>query len=368
MDVFQWDYNFETGLAEVDQQHKHLVKIINAFGQLLSQNKVDSAALENVLAELIAYTQYHFEEEEKLSCRAGVDQRHVQLHEAEHRNFLQEVTLLHQQLNMSRDEIGKDLFEFLMNWLACHILGSDVSLARQIKAIESGHSAGDAYLMEEKAVDKATGLLLKSLKNLFAQVSTRNRQLAELNQTLEIKISERTRALSEANQKLGKLALTDALTGLSNRRHGLQLLEQLWEEAAPNGTSLACLMIDADGFKAINDNFGHDAGDIVLRELAKQLKYAVRTDDIVCRLGGDEFLILCPKTDEKGALQIANLTCTKISALTVPVPGGAWQGSISVGVAAKTDAMKTPEDLIKAADRGVYAAKNAGKNCVKILY
>ncbi|MEA3363535.1 MAG: diguanylate cyclase [Thermodesulfobacteriota bacterium] len=175
---------------------------------------------------------------------------------------------------------------------------------------------------------------------------------------------QKTVALSKANQKLGELALTDVLTGLPNRRYAMQILEQLWAESLENNTSLACLMIDADGFKEINDSYGHDAGDIVLRKLAKELQYSVRTDDIVCRLGGDEFLIICPDTNKKGAMNIANITHANISELTIKVEGGAWQGSISVGVAVKTDSMKTLEELIKAADHGVYAAKEAGKNCV----
>jgi diguanylate cyclase (GGDEF)-like protein len=118
--------------------------------------------------------------------------------------------------------------------------------------------------------------------------------------------------------------------------------------------------------KEINDSYGHDAGDIVLRELSKQLKYFVRTDDIVCRLGGDEFLIICPRTDKEGLLYIAEWMHAQIAELTIPVPGGAWRGSISVGIAVKTSAMKEPEELIKAADNGVYAAKKAGKNCVKL--
>ncbi len=173
--------------------------------------------------------------------------------------------------------------------------------------------------------------------------------------------------LSEANQKLGELASTDVLTGLSNRRHAMQILERLWAESIKSNAPLACMMIDADGFKEINDSYGHDAGDLVLRELAKELQYAVRTDDIVCRLGGDEFLIICPNTTEEGSIHIANITHTKISELTVEVAGGAWQGSISVGVAVKTDSMRSPGDLIKAADRGVYAAKEAGKNCVRMV-
>lgn len=172
--------------------------------------------------------------------------------------------------------------------------------------------------------------------------------------------------LSEANQRLGILAMTDVLTGLSNRRHAMQILERLWVESIEKKTPVACMLVDADGFKEINDRFGHDAGDLVLRELAKQLQYAVRTDDIVCRLGGDEFLIICPNTNEEGCLHIANLTHAEIEALTVSVPGGVWRGSISVGVGAKTDSMKNLEELVRAADRGVYVAKAAGKNCVRI--
>jgi hemerythrin len=368
MDVFLWDHNFETGLIEVDQQHQRLVKVTNEFGNLLARDEIDSQAIEQIFAELVDYTQYHFKEEETLMSGAAVDQRHCEAHELDHRDFLEEVSLLHQQMATSTEESGKDLFEFLVNWLVCHILGSDMSLARQIKAIEQGSSAAEAYLLEERAVDKATGLLLRSLKNLFQQVSQRNRQLNELNQTLEIKIKERTQALSEANQKLGELASTDVLTGLANRRQALLLLERLWSESTAGDIPLACMMIDADGFKQINDNHGHDAGDVVLRELAKQLNYAVRTDDIVCRLGGDEFLIICPKTDVEGVLRIAQLTHQKISALSVPVIGGAWQGSISVGAAVRTAAMRGPEDLIKVADQGVYSAKNAGKNCVRMVH
>ncbi len=368
MDIFQWDENFETGVDEIDQQHRKLVRITNDFGEILSRDEVGVEAIEKVFAELVSYTQYHFEEEEKLARLAGIDMRHVENHENEHQNFLQEVSLLHHQMTIAKIDVSKDLFEFLANWLVCHILGSDKSLARQLEAIAAGNSADEAYHLEERTVDKATGLLLKSLDKLFQQVANRNQQLRELNQTLEIKIEERTRSLSEANQKLGELASTDVLTGLSNRRHALQLLEKLWAESTKKGCSLACMMIDADGFKAINDNYGHDAGDIVLRELAKHLTYAVRTDDIVCRLGGDEFLIICPQTDEQGVSRIAKLTHARISTLTVPVTGGVWQGSISVGFAAKTEAMQIPEDLIKAADRGVYAAKNAGKNCVKIVH
>jgi hemerythrin len=367
MDVLQWESSFDTGFAEVDRQHRHLVKLTNDFGSMLSENQLDDQGVETLYAELVAYTQYHFDEEEVLVKRHQLDQRHADDHAQEHRNFLQEVTLMHQQMTRSEQQNAQSLFEFLMNWLVSHILGSDMSMARQIRSIQSGVSAAEAYHQEERAVDKSTGLLLKSFNNLFRLVSRRNMQLFELNQNLEQRVAERTRSLFEANRKLGELALTDVLTGLPNRRHGMQTLERLWQEALEAELPLACMMIDADGFKAVNDNHGHDAGDQVLCELARQLKYAVRTDDMVCRLGGDEFLILCPKTDAQGAMQVAAQVHDQIRALRVKVPGGEWLGSISVGVAARTADMALPHDLIKLADRGVYAAKDAGRNCFRML-
>jgi len=125
------------------------------------------------------------------------------------------------------------------------------------------------------------------------------------------------------------------------------------------------MMIDADHFKEINDTYGHDAGDTVLCELARTLQHSVRTDDFVCRLGGDEFLIICPKTDSKGGLNIAQIVRSKVSEMSVKTGGGFWNGSVSIGLAGYHKNMKNYEALIKAADEGVYEAKKAGKNCVR---
>lgn len=365
MDVFTWNKNLETGIAAVDQQHQHMMEVINTFGNLLALNDVNSHATEELFDELVAYTKYHFSEEEKLMKAAGLEAQHLENHQRQHQGFIEEVSLMHDEIDCEDGCSGRNLFEFLINWLVYHILGTDKSMARQLAAIESGQQAEKAFKCGEKEAESSTELLLMALHNLFTQVSERNSKLVELNQTLEEKVEERTRALSEANQQLKELATTDALTDLPNRRHAIYMLQQLWQEAVEHHRPLACMMIDADGFKEINDNYGHDAGDIVLRELAKQLTYAVRTDDIVCRLGGDEFLILCPNTDQAGAFHVAQFTHARIAALSVPVPGGAWQGSISVGVGVRTALMKAPEDLIKAADQSVYAAKASGKNCVK---
>ena len=106
--------------------------------------------------------------------------------------------------------------------------------------------------------------------------------------------------------------------------------------------------------------------DEVLRQLAHTLKDSVRTDHFTARLGGDEFLIICPDTDLNGALIIAEKMRCVVDAMRVPTGNdGVWKGSISVGVACRAEAMKGPDDLIKAADNGVYLAKEAGRNCVR---
>ncbi|MES9906313.1 MAG: diguanylate cyclase [Sedimenticola sp.] len=296
MESFRWDQHFITGLSEVDQQHHHIVDVLNQYGDLLAQHEVTYADIEAIFGELRGYATYHFDEEEKLMAKAAIDPRHFQHQVDEHRHFLQEVTSRYNTITPENLDNAKSLLEFLSHWLAFHILGIDQSMARQIAAIEAGQSAEDAYLSNEKRGSNATKPLLAALNGLFTQVSNRNRELLELNQTLEEKVLERTEALLEANKSLELMALTDTLTGLPNRRHAMHYLAGMWQKSTEEGSPLACMMIDADKFKQINDTYGHDAGDEVLRRLAIELKYSVRTDDLVCRLGGDEFFIICPNT------------------------------------------------------------------------
>lgn len=365
MSVFKWDYNFETGLPEVDRQHRDLLDKLNQCGELLVQDTPDPTALDNLFHDLYCHTEQHFLEEEKLMESFAVDLRHRESHTAEHANFLQEISFMHRDLGLGDNDAQLALLQFHNNWMAYHLLGSDKSLSRQIAAIETGLNAKEAYENEEQEANQATKTLLDALNNLFQQASRRNRQLVEMNLTLEAKVTERTLALSEANQNLEELALTDVLTQLPNRRHAMRRLAQLWEETVHEGISLSCMMIDADGFKAVNDHYGHSAGDTVLFELARRLREAVRSDDIVCRLGGDEFLVICSDTPLKGGMHVAELVRKSVSELRVPIAENEWHGSISIGVASRTPAMTGPDDLIKAADEGVYAAKRAGRNCIR---
>jgi len=367
MESFVWDQHFVTGLTEVDLQHHHLVDVINKFGELLTQPQgVAFDDIEKVFGELAEYAKYHFTEEESLMDKAGVDQRHCEHHRIEHVKFFEEVAQMHAAISRDNPDTAKPLLKFLIYWLAYHILGSDQSLAKQITAIRAGKTANEAYLAEERMKEGAVEPLLHALNGLFKQVSERNRELQLLNQTLEARVEERTMELAAANQRLQEIALTDVLTGLPNRRFAMRRLEQAWEESKSENSPLACMMIDADGFKQVNDNHGHDAGDEVLRQLSRNLRYVVRNDDIVCRLGGDEFLVICPRTPLDGAHQLAEKLCREVAAMRVRVGTGEWSGSISIGVAVRKSEMGNFEALIKAADEGVYTAKKNGRSCVAV--
>ena len=360
MASFQWDENYVTGIDTVDAQHQELVRIINDLGELLMcATPVKEAVLRAVIEQLFNYTQEHFRDEEQLMQTHGIDPRHFSHHQRAHQHFIQEIAILSadpQLLNRAHS-----MLKFLVDWLAYHILGSDQSMALQLQMIREGHSAETAYTAYQQLGMRATEPLLVALHRLFEQVSQRNRALYELTLTLESKVEARTRELALANKHLEELSLTDVLTGLPNRRHAMRVLQTEWDM---HTLPLSCVMLDGDGFKQVNDTYGHAAGDQVLSALAHCLKTHIRTDDLACRLGGDEFLIVCPQTDLLGALHLAEQLRQTVNTLRIRVGDGIWQGRISVGVATRIETMPRLDDLLKCADEGVYLAKRSGRNQV----
>jgi len=365
MASFRWDTYFATGIAEVDKQHFYLVGLINKFARLLTENELHFDDIERVFQELTEYTVYHFQAEEKMMEDAHIDSRAYAGHIKAHTDFLSKVTEMHAGISAENITAAKHLLDFLTHWLVYHILGMDQNMAKQLDSIKKGSTAEQAYLSEHREVDSATEALLSALNGLLSQVSERNKELQQLNQSLELKVRERTQALQDANLHLHQLAITDTLTNIPNRRFAMAHLSLLWEKVQRKNTPLSCLMIDIDYFKAVNDNYGHDAGDKVLLEISQKLQQTLRTDDIVCRLGGDEFLVICENTEFLGAMHIAQLLCSGIAELKMEFGRAIWLGSVSIGVASKNPEMTGIEQLIKMADQGVYLAKHAGKGCVR---
>jgi two-component system, cell cycle response regulator len=170
--------------------------------------------------------------------------------------------------------------------------------------------------------------------------------------------------LAVAHRRLEQDALTDVLTGLPNRRYLIDRLAHDWTAARRGGTPLACMVVDIDHFKAVNDTFGHDVGDEVLRSVANVLQRHVRGTDVVCRFGGEEFVVISA-TDFDSALQFAERLRRAIEEeLPRPLSPFGRPVTVSIGVDVRSPQTRSPEALLKAADEGLFLAKRSGRNCV----
>jgi two-component system cell cycle response regulator len=172
--------------------------------------------------------------------------------------------------------------------------------------------------------------------------------------------------LRETVTRSVEMAVTDGLTGLYNRRYMEGHLATLAHQAAHHRKDLSLLVLDIDYFKSVNDTYGHDAGDDVLREFARRLRKAVRGIDLVCRFGGEEFVVVMPEADAATAMTVAERIRERVAATPFPIAGRTREIPItlSVGVASANGPADTPETLMKRADQAVYAAKRDGRNRV----
>jgi two-component system cell cycle response regulator len=163
---------------------------------------------------------------------------------------------------------------------------------------------------------------------------------------------------------LEDLAYRDELTELPNRRGSSRQLEVLISRARRHGQQLALLLIDADRFKAVNDDHGHAAGDVVLREVAHRLRERMRREDLVGRWGGEEFVVALPETTPDAAAAVAESLRAAIGETSIEAHGAALRVTVSIGVAAWTG--EDVEDIVDRADRALYAAKAAGRDRVVV--
>lgn len=163
---------------------------------------------------------------------------------------------------------------------------------------------------------------------------------------------------------LEDLAYRDELTELPNRRGSVRQLEVLISRARRHGQQLCVLLVDADRFKAVNDDHGHAAGDLVLRELACRLRDRVRREDLVGRWGGEEFLVALPETTPDAATAVAESLRAAVAGAPVDAAGVELGVTVSIGVAGWTG--EPLEELVDRADQGLYAAKAAGRDRVVV--
>lgn len=184
----------------------------------------------------------------------------------------------------------------------------------------------------------------------------------------EVELNARVRAASRTVQlqrKLTRLALTDALTGIANRRAFMDRLEAEVSRARRHGNALSVIMADIDHFKRVNDTHGHGAGDVVICDTVARMGTRIRRSDMLGRLGGEEFAVLLPETDAPAAMALAEQLRRAVDAETFQVAEGcALPVSISLGVAQWTADDKSAEELLSRADQALYQSKETGRNRV----
>ncbi|MBD2677847.1 MULTISPECIES: EAL domain-containing protein [Nostoc] len=206
----------------------------------------------------------------------------------------------------------------------------------------------------------STRLWQQSEINLFNQVASQA--------AIAIQQSELYHQLQQANQELQRLASSDGLTQVANRRCFDNTFNAEWQRLAPEQASLSLILCDVDYFKLYNDTHGHLAGDDALRHVAKVISQTVKhPNDLVARYGGEEFAVILPNTNSEEAIAVAKEIQTNISALQLPHPNSQVSEfiTLSLGVATITPHnQSSPATLIAAADQGLYQAKAQGRNCV----
>ena len=172
-------------------------------------------------------------------------------------------------------------------------------------------------------------------------------------------------ALSHRQEQ--RLALVDQLTDLPNRRAGMEALSQAWSRSVRDQSSCALLTIDIDYFKTINDRFGHAVGDQVLRSVAAVLKDAVRNEDTIARIGGEEFMLVSPNLAIRDAVVAGERLRRQLEDASIDAGGESICMTVSVGIAVREAQMHETQELMNAADRALYAAKNAGRNRIAVM-
>ncbi len=171
----------------------------------------------------------------------------------------------------------------------------------------------------------------------------------------------------ELQQKLEYLSVTDELTGLYNRRHFLQKLDEFTNASERYGTTFSLMSLDIDFFKNINDSWGHPMGDEVLRQIARLIRERTRKSDIIARTGGEEFIVLMPSTSLDNARHLAQTLRGAIEKeVFVARDGTRFHTTISAGVVCWSRSLATVEDLLSVCDQSLYAAKRAGRNRVVV--
>jgi two-component system, cell cycle response regulator len=238
-------------------------------------------------------------------------------------------------------------------------------LCSQLRSLERTRALPILLVAEEEERARILRGLDLGVNDYILRPIDRNELLARVRTQLRRKRYADT--LRENVQAAFELAIVDALTGLHNRRYLETHLSSELDQAAQNGRPLSLMILDVDHFKSVNDTFGHDAGDEVLKGLAHRIRRVVRSADLVCRLGGEEFVIVMPDTSLTVAGKVAERVraAVEMEQFLIDAKGNSIPVTISVGLAERGgDA--NPDALLRRADKALYNSKTTGRNRVTL--
>lgn len=365
-EIFPWNRNFETGIDDIDQQHKVLVNILNRLAWHFASDNSELTS-DQILDELLSYAAFHFEFEEAIWNRSLSEGEMARNHHDAHQMFFAQV----EELRNSREpqeEVLTRLFDFLTRWLAFHILESDRRMALTVELVQSGLGVSEARNRVDSELSGSASVLVNALLEIYRKLSSSTIQLMRekmarlraedelsriqherLNQALE----EQAR---EYQQHLETLAYTDALTGLWNRNGIVRRIREYLTEEARHENSAALVSIDLDNFKDLNGCLGEDAADRLLGLLSRRWLDAIPADACLARTGGDEFALLLPDANHaESRLEALRLTARQPFELDgVEVSAGFTAGVVLFPDGAVEDA----DMLLRQADNTLYRAKH----------
>lgn len=213
------------------------------------------------------------------------------------------------------------------------------------------------------------GVINNAIVSMVKKIATHTHELDIVNLSLETKIKERTKELEEANTKLKALSITDELTQLSNRRYFEEYFHKSWELAKRNKVNISIIMCDIDLFKEVNDTYGHQAGDFVLKNIAQIMKKTLKREtDFVARYGGEEFIIVLYDTNTEIAEELCQNIQKNIKSNSFEYKGENIENiTVSFGISTTIPKNKdSSEELIKLADKALYKAKEDGRDRIKL--
>ncbi len=201
---------------------------------------------------------------------------------------------------------------------------------------------------------------------LLARIQAANTviQLQDQEERERAEVEEAHAELTIQRRRVARMARTDPLTGVHNRQAMMESIGRCWNTWVRKEIPFSVILIDIDHFKKVNDQNGHDVGDVVLRETAHAMKHTLREEEDLCRIGGEEFLVVCPATTLEEATACAERLRETIATNVIRCKGFHGHVTLSLGVASAGRWMQTFDHLLKAADKAAYAAKAAGRNCV----